>query len=61
MIQRRGITVTVFVVLHDNYGDQGVDFHGVFGSFKRAQAYISKQEPDKHEQQWWEIHECEPQ
>jgi hypothetical protein len=53
--------MTLFVVLHDNYGDQGVDFHGVFGSFKRAQAYISKQEPDKHEQQWWEIHECEPQ
>lgn len=45
----------VFVVLHENYGDQGVDFHGVFRSLEAAEHYVLQCEPSEHERQWWEI------
>jgi hypothetical protein len=34
--------VIVFVVLWANYGDQGVDFCGVYSTKEKAQAYINK-------------------
>jgi hypothetical protein len=47
----------VFVVLYSNYGDQGVEFCGVFKTREIAQAYIDKQEPDIDERQWFDIYE----
>ncbi len=35
--------MVVYVVLHDNYGDQGVDFHGVFSTKELADEYITSQ------------------
>lgn len=35
---------TVYAVLHADYGDQGVDYRGVFGSREAAERYILKQE-----------------
>jgi hypothetical protein len=49
----------VYVVLHDNYVDQGVDFHKVFSSREKAQSYIHEQEPDESEHQNWLIVETE--
>lgn len=48
---------SVFVVVHDNYGDQGVDFHGVFSTHEKANAYIHRREPLEGERQWWSIEE----
>ena len=49
------IRMTAFVVLHYNYGDQGVAFHGVFNTYELALSYIEEKESDKHEQQSWDI------
>ncbi len=51
----------VYVVLHANYGDQGVDFHKVFASKEKAEAYIEKHINDsgwrEDEKQWFSIRE----
>ncbi len=52
-------TNTVFVVLYANYGDQGVDYKGAFGSRKAAEDFIVAEEPDEHERQWYDIVESE--
>jgi hypothetical protein len=52
---------TVHVVLHDNYGGQGVDFHGAFSSRVAAEKYVVEKESDEHERQYWEIEECQAQ
>lgn len=48
---------TVHVVLHDNYGDQGKDFWGVFDNREAAEEFVAKKERRKCERQWWEIEE----
>lgn len=52
---------TVCVVLHENYGDQGVAFHGVFVSRSAAEKYVVEKESDEHERQYWDIEECQVQ
>ena len=63
----------VYVVLHDNYGDQGVDFHGVFAEKEDAEQYVATQLlahwedakryfadaafPDEGERSCWDIKE----
>lgn len=48
---------TVFVVLHENYGDQGVDFHFAFATRELADQYVRKREPRERERTWWEVRE----
>lgn len=50
--------MTVFVVLHDNYGDQGLDFHGAFATRKLAENYINNREPDQYERELYMIEEA---
>lgn len=45
----------VFVVLHCNYGDQGVDFIGVYGTKELAEQAIAKRERDENERKWYDI------
>ncbi len=47
----------VFIVVHANYGDQGVDVHGAFSTREKAYDYIDTKEPDNHEKQWWSVEE----
>lgn len=51
--------MTVFVILWYNYGDQGVDFSGVYGTREAAGQAIIAREPDPHEQQYYRIVESE--
>ena len=52
---------TVFVVVFANYGDQGVDFIGVYKTKQAAQQEIDKREPrkDTYHQQDYHISEEE--
>lgn len=45
----------VFVVTFDNYGDQGVDYVGVFSTEKLAKDFIIKTEPVINERQYYDI------
>lgn len=51
--------MTVYAVLYCNYGDQGVDFCGVFATKEAAQRYIDKREQNVQERQWFQIEDCE--
>jgi hypothetical protein len=51
----------VFVVLYNNYGDQGVDFCGVFKTRELAEKYIINREPNADERRWFDIYEEEIQ
>lgn len=51
----RGEANSVFAVVHCNYGDQGVDFLGVFASKKLAEEFIARREPREDERQWWDV------
>jgi hypothetical protein len=49
----------VYVVIHANYGDQGVDYHKTFSLREKAENYIEKWIEDRgysqSEKQWFSI------
>lgn len=51
--------MTVFVVLFNDYGDQGVDFCGVFSTEEKAKEYIKKKIKSlgRGEEQYFDIQE----
>lgn len=53
--QRESVGKHVHVVLHQNYGDQGVDYLGVFDTRASAERYVAARERNPNDRQWYDI------
>ena len=53
--------MNIWLVFHDNYGDQGVDFKGAFATKEIAELWLKIHEQDKNELRWYDIREVEVQ